>query len=53
MFRKFILSVVMLIPFVGAAASHVPIPVLVVMGILILLAVSVRPTQIGTKDENP
>jgi hypothetical protein len=51
MLRKFILSVVMLIPLVGAAASHVAIPVVVVMGILAFFVISVSGVRSEIKDE--
>jgi len=41
MFRKTILIIVMCMPLVGAAATDTPAPVLLVMGGLIILALSI------------
>lgn len=52
MFRKFFLTFIMSIPLTGAAASHVALPVLIVMGILIFFVVSVAAVRNETEDEN-
>jgi len=51
MFRKFLMVIVMSIPLTGAAASHVAVPVLIVMGILIFFAISVSDVRNEKKDE--
>ena len=51
MFRKLLMVIVMSIPLAGAAASHVAVPVLVVMGILIIFVVSASGVRSETKEE--
>jgi phosphotransferase system glucose/maltose/N-acetylglucosamine-specific IIC component len=53
MFRKLFLTFVMSIPLAGATASHVAIPVVIVMGIMIFFIVSVTTDRKETKDEKP
>ena len=53
MIRKLFLTFVMSIPLVGAAASHMAVPVLVVMGLLIFFVVSVASVRREIKDEKP
>ncbi len=51
MFRKLFLTFVMSIPLAGATASHIAVPVLIVMGILIFFIISVTANRGETKDE--
>ena len=51
MFHKFLMTIVMSIPLAGAAASHVAVPVLVVMGILVIFVISASDARNETKDE--
>jgi len=53
MLRELILIVVMSIPLAGAAASHVAVPVIVVMSILIFFAISVSAVRDETMTEPP
>ena len=53
MIRKFFLTIVMSIPLAGAVASHIAIPVLVVMSLLIFFVVSVASVRKEIKDEKP
>ena len=53
MFRKIFLTFVMAIPLAGAMASHIAVPVLVVMGILIFFVVSAVANLNETKDAKP
>lgn len=51
MFRKLFLTFVMSIPLAGAMASHVAVPVLIVMGIMIFFIVSITTNRGEAKDE--
>ena len=51
MFRKFLMVIVMSIPLMGAVASHVAVPFVVVMGILIIFVVSASDVRNEAKDE--